>query len=595
MIEKIFAPIKTWFKRTWPLVLAYVLILVLFIKKFLGGLTLVAMFLLGIVKYHVSLLGEAYRAAFYYELAPYLAEENTTSLFTLIFCVLIFVVLYRFSLFWTAQFALPVHAFSDRVKAYQYLVKYSKGNHGPAVFVKEGQKIEKPGENLSAKPGVILVDLSSAVALGKKEKAKSKLFQKRKKVETDLIEDIIADEKLEAKGPGVVFTDAGQRIIAALDLRKQNRGSNEIEAYTRDGIRVKTKVNVTFSISDEPDTIIVGSVRDEMGAVNIKGLVFSQEGEDGKVTLKDAFDLEEEDILFIKNGAANAQEPDSVVTSAAPYKVYPDRILKAALSTAKKTGGDIKSWYDAPIELATDIFRKMLSNVQYDDLFSGANMESPGVYAKAEGKKEVKPLFVSALKGNFGRSVKMKGLLKYRHYHRLDRSPFVVGQSIPNNAIKKDEPAWFSEPKYNSVRKYGIVIISAGFGEIKPVDTSIQDKMTENWRAKIKNEIELIRAEYELEAIRVKNRNRAQIQHETTYLLSSIFESSPHFEEALALRVLHALETAVTDPSRQDMTSTELHAMLENLYKWLLVEKDEDGSVAPPPSESRDSGSETTK
>lgn len=594
MIEKLTAPIKKWFKRTWPVLLAYVLIFVFFIKKFTGGLMLVFMFIEGIFKYQISLLGQANRAAFIKDLNPYLTEENITSLFTLIFCVIMFVVLYRFSLFMTAQFTLPVHTLADRKKAYQYLVKYSKGEHGPAVFVKEGQRIEKPGERDSARPGVILADLSSAVALGKKEKVKTNLFKKKtKKVEADLTEDIVADEKLDAKGPGVIFTEAGQRIVAVLDLRKQSRGSDEIEAYTRDGIRVKTKVNVTFSISDEPDTINVGSVRDEMGAVNIMGLVFSSEDQDGRVVLKEAFDLEEEDILFIKNGAANAQDPDPAVASTAPYRVYPDRILKAALSSAKKTGGEIKSWYDAPIDLATDIFRKLLSNVQYDDLFSGANMESPITYAKPDGKKDGKQLFVSVLKGTFSRIVKMKGLLKYKRYHRLDREPFVVGQPISNSAIKKDEPVWFLEPKYNSVRKYGVVILSASFGEIRPVDKSIQEKMTENWRAKIQNEIDLIRAEYELEAIRVKNRNRAQIQHETTYLLSSIFESSPHFEEALALRVLNALETAVTDPSRQDITSAELYTMLENLYKWLLEkEEDEEGDDKSKGNTHTHSGSE---
>jgi hypothetical protein len=105
--------------------------------------------------------------------------------------------------------------------------------------------------------------------------------------------------------------------------------------------------------------------------------------------------------------------------------------------------------------------------------------------------------------------------------------------------------------------------------------------MVENWKAKLDNEINMINAEYELESIRVKNRNRAQIQHETTYLLSSIFQSIPHFEEALALRVLQAIETAVTDHGKQEITSTELNTMLENLHEWLFTER-KDIPLLPP-------------
>jgi hypothetical protein len=586
MIEKTRFTEKTWVKNLILWVSTFIIVFPFFYKECLGGFRLIVAILRGIYKYNIFLIGKNYLEMFIADINPYFIFENFRSIGFIAISIIIIFAFYRISLFMTAQFVLPVTTYPERKNAYKYLIKYSKGQHGPAIFVREGEQIENPKDINSSRPGVILVDLSSAVALRKQEKIKHKLFSKQGESEDDAIEEIGAGDKkelkskknsiiLDAKGSGVVFTEAGQRIFATLDLRKQSRSSNEIEAYTRDGIRVKTKINITFSLSDEPEKILVGVVRDEKG-INIKGLTFSSEDQNGRIKIKEIFELDEEDALdvsnIIKSGTTDNQGEIEPRPSTSPYKFYRERILKAAYSRARKLGGELQPWYDAPMELATDIFRKVLAAVQYDDLFSISPMETADNLVRADGKKESSLMFISSLRSNFGRDVKMKGLLNFQLCVRRDGQPFKMDQPYDSNLIEKYPPVAFSDPKYNSVRKYGITILSAGFGEIRPVDPKIQEKMVENWRTKLRNEINLIRAEYELEAIRVKNRNRAQIQHETTYLLSSIFQSVPHFEEALALRVLNALETAVTDPSRQEITSTELYTMLENLYEWLLVE-----------------------
>ncbi|MCA2001123.1 MAG: hypothetical protein LDL51_04590, partial [Chloroflexi bacterium] len=94
---------------------------------------------------------------------------------------------------------------------------------------------------------------------------------------------------------------------------------------------------------------------------------------------------------------------------------------------------------------------------------------------------------------------------------------------------------------------------------------------------RIESEISASNAEYELEAIRVRNKNRVLLQEEMTHLFSGIFQSVPHFDEALALRVLQALETSVTDVSSREMPSSDLYEILKNIYEWLL------GDSQPPP------------
>jgi hypothetical protein len=97
--------------------------------------------------------------------------------------------------------------------------------------------------------------------------------------------------------------------------------------------------------------------------------------------------------------------------------------------------------------------------------------------------------------------------------------------------------------------------------------------MLENWKARWDKEVEFINAEHELEAMRIQNRTRAQIQQEMTHLLSSIFQSA-HTDEALALRVFQALEAVAVNPKdKNEMTPREIIDMLDSLHRWLLVDR----------------------
>ncbi len=113
----------------------------------------------------------------------------------------------------------------------------------------------------------------------------------------------------------------------------------------------------------------------------------------------------------------------------------------------------------------------------------------------------------------------------------------------------------------------GIVVKSASFSDVQAVDDEVQRKMLDSWKARVEREIAISNAEYELEAIRARNRSRALAQEEMTHLLSGMFQSTPHFDEALALRVLQALETSVAD---REMSSADLHEILKNLYDWIF-------------------------
>ena len=138
-----------------------------------------------------------------------------------------------------SQFVLPVQSLKERGQAFQRLLDYTLGNRGPVLFLREGQAVESRGERDRKGAGVLLADQTSAGVL---------------RTETRYTRAI---------GPGVTFTEPGERLASALDLRRQVRvvqgttpgqgdpdARREISstALTEDGIPVAADLRVTFML-----------------------------------------------------------------------------------------------------------------------------------------------------------------------------------------------------------------------------------------------------------------------------------------------------------------------------------------------------------
>ncbi len=141
----------------------------------------------------------------------------------------------------TAQFVLPVEKPTDRVAVIRRLLGHALGERGPVMFIHEGEAIEAHGESERVGPGVFLVDQASAVVF---------------RTDTAFTR---------AAGPGVIFTQPGERLAEALDLRRHERhiasepqpAENEIRAenvpaqsraITRDGIPISAEIVVEFML-----------------------------------------------------------------------------------------------------------------------------------------------------------------------------------------------------------------------------------------------------------------------------------------------------------------------------------------------------------
>ncbi len=139
----------------------------------------------------------------------------------------------------TAQFVLPVRTWAERGAAAAGLIRYLVHQSGPVSFLHNGVQVESPKSGRGTGPGVILADQASAAVLR---------------------DDV---QFTRTVGPGITFTQPGERVAEALDLRRQVRTiggarpspEEQVDgksagalAVTRDGIPVSAHISVTFML-----------------------------------------------------------------------------------------------------------------------------------------------------------------------------------------------------------------------------------------------------------------------------------------------------------------------------------------------------------
>jgi hypothetical protein len=143
-----------------------------------------------------------------------------------------------------AQFVLPVRTNAERTASIRRLLGFLLGERGPVTFLRNGEVIETHDERSRSGPGVLLIDYASAAVL-----------------RTDV-------KFTRSVGPGLIFTDPGERIEESADLRRQVRSvegfipptgeaaqlqSVNSLALTKDGIPVSTDISVEFMLDPGAD------------------------------------------------------------------------------------------------------------------------------------------------------------------------------------------------------------------------------------------------------------------------------------------------------------------------------------------------------
>ena len=494
----------------------------------------------------------------------------------LLFGFFVFFVFFHLSVFLVAQFALPVNAWDERKKAANSFLLFFGGKHGPAIFVKDGIVVEGEGERDKKGAGVALINLNSVLVLqgnlgvpkqlghwvgdeikmptpSKNFSLKSLLPKKKKQKKSDLFRVV---------GPGIAFIGKKEDVFRSFDLRNQG-GKRDVFARTSDGVKVFTTINVGISLNSDLDVIQVAYVGGKM-INNIKGVELLEDVSRGVVGIERVFDLDYDDIAEIaeklsggeKNKELAAKKKSLAYSRFRPY--FEDRIKILAYAILR--GKEDTNWLELPLDVAEGIFIRLLSTKAYEKL-----------YSFGDGKQF--PL-EDYFKRKFIQRVKRQGLLSFQFVQRKDGNAFSgVGEEISLETIEKMPAREFrSSGSRKILRRYGLKVNVAGFGDLKPVDGEITQQVIARWHARWKNKIKKIEASNRLKAMRTLNATRAQMQKDMAYLLSDIYDSDPHSEEALALRAFQALETAAADRS-DELAPKEIMLTLQNLYQWFVLER----------------------
>jgi hypothetical protein len=485
-----------------------------------------------------------------------LPPETPRAVLALLVNLFIYLGVFFLILKWVSLFVLPAHDSREKQKVNERLVEYVFGLHGPAVFVKNGELIARKDEEVMKEgdkarfASLAFVDLASAIVL--ESRSLTPVINVPK--EADPKKEQSAP--IRALGPGIAFLTPRERIRGCADLRMQTRTIKEVHGFTSDGIELNANVNINFTLGQPPEVMTVFDTKKHGLHVlkidrDTKKISISEKIDEG-----DAAEIQEN--LHTQKPSRNAEPALGRLTSnRPPYRFEEEHVISAVISQPRNTkDGKLEKWTDLPARVAVSVLLDELSRVSYDDLYS---LDSPD---------PVYYLF-DTFKPEFIRKVKEMGVLSYQFVQRKDG-----GMPQKDDHFNSDEYVFWDVVELHNpkpIRDRGIKVIEVNFSDFIPTDKTIQDQHFENWRARWQKKAELTIAEYDLEVMRNMNHARAQAQREIIYNLSQIFKLPGYTQDAMAIRIFQALESAAANPATNRLLPRDTVDMLRNFQRLLFT------------------------
>jgi hypothetical protein len=451
-------------------------------------------------------------------------------------------------LFWlillAGQAILPVDGFVENYRTAWHLLLYMLRLHGPAVFVRDGQVLATK-EDVREGPGIAVVDFNSAIVL-----ESSPPLPGINRIVLSFLHSMLMLVGLAEKtvsprtaGPGIVFTGRGEKIRGSVDLRKQFRMQKDITAYARDGIEVFANVFSIFTIGQPADILQVtysGDPRPEFLRVVVLERVSDTHL---RVTnLLDELDINDRDEIhrYIQTQFYHHNHPlqpysDPVDTNTQP-QFDPRRVFAAVFSQARADRDTVLPWSELPSRVAAGIFREILSQINYDQMYQ---IKEPVAIPLARSRNRLRL------------EMRNNGILSYRVLLHSSRQPLERHKVYLRSELMVSDVKPLVTSKI--LRDRGIKVITASFGDILPVNEAIYLHRLESWKATWQRDTEIVGAEKDLEAMRIRSRARAMAQQDIVNNINSILQQTDISQEVLALRVLQALETLAADTTTKEL------------------------------------------
>jgi hypothetical protein len=442
------------------------------------------------------------------------------------------------------QALLPVSNLNEIRRTGWNLILFILRKHGPAIFVKDGAEISTSEDLKREGPGVVVVDFNSAVVLETRISALG-LSRPTSRLLIDIGRLLgLSDPPVSPRacGPGIVFTNPRERVRGAVDLRKQFRLLRDVHCYTREGIELYANVHATFTIGQIPDVLEV-TYEGDRRLENLRVVSFEHiPGGHLRVTGISSTELDQPDSVEVHHYAQVTQRTNewfeyTTVPRPGLLPVFdPNRVFAAVFAQARNEKQEVLAWTDLPTRVASGIFREIISQVKYDELY---DIRGNGYFPLPQYKRRL--------------SLEMRnnGILSYRMIFHRDGAPLEKGRIYRES----DLIVSVIRPMTNSkmLRDRGIRVLFSGFGDLSPVSEAVLKQRLDAWRASWDHDLEIRRAEGELTAMRNRSRAHAQAMRDLTFSLSQILSNQEHAEEAMVLRIMQAIEQAAADPKTRQL------------------------------------------
>ncbi len=452
---------------------------------------------------------------------------------------------------------LPVASPSEQLDATRHFLSGLFHGEGPMRRVREGALVSEPGEYYEETVkkmrggSVLIVDANSAVVL---EGSAARSALRRRKPGSPRY-------PLSRVGwPGLVFIKPGEHYRGAVNLRRQFRINLNVLSHTSDGIEMKCHVFSLFSLS-QPPAILKVAYCGAVEPASLRVLGINPETRRIQSITDDLDDADKAEIHRFAQSFIDVWNPlaplemDPASSDQPPYPIDEQRIFGAVYSQARHVKeGHVDTWSDLPAQVATEIFRNMISIAGYDALYG---LEDGSGYVL---QTEFKPAF--------GRRMRTLGVASYQFVYRQDGACPAKDQRVDNRSFYIGPVQELHTSKV--LRDAGIKVITAGFSEPSPVDAKIKQQRLDNWRARWQREADIARAGLDLQIEVIRSQAKLDKQHEMITSLIDIIKNTSYSEEALTLHVFQALEDVAADPATRSLMPADTVHLLDGLRAVML-------------------------
>ena len=461
--------------------------------------------------------------------------------------------------FMSAHYVLPVRNNKERMEIAKRLNRFMIGRRSPILVVKEGKLVNENKSRSGVGGGVALVDLDSAIVLERPWMIAAMETDQGSRYLDSQYQNTSQNPAVRVAGPGLTFISKGEKLRGIVDLRKQFRIMLDVMGYTSDGIEVNTNIYTIFTLGQPAEIIQVAYCEGNM-ARDLRILYIDPST---RVITKIVDELDGSDKKEIHRFAQaylSQFEPNAPLgfyekpLENPPYDLDENRITAAIYSQAH--GNNLlesSDWTALPVQIASDVFRDMISNEVYESLYMPHDLEK---------------FPLKELKSKFARRLRYSGVTSFQFIHRLDDRPPLEGQKVDHRYFRISTPQEVKSSKV--LRNRGIKIIHAGFTELNPVDIKIKEQRLQNWRNRWIKDIDKTRSDVDVEFMRIRNRAWAEQQHDIISNLSQILSTPGYSDEMMLLRIFEIIEELSIDPTTQQFLPNETINILRDMRLWVM-------------------------